>query len=157
MTVELTAIDVRSPDVTDRVHAKLMKESLRTIAQTHRLVTLGKHFKHNAETTPGGAYGYTKRGEIYTRRKLKRFGTDAPNVRTKKLMRAARNNSIVTATQHRSRLYIKGYFPLNDQRRKELEAITRDEVRQAQQLGVNTYQQLVSKPENRRLRKKRIS
>lgn len=157
MTVEVTSIDFKSPDLTDRTHAKLMKESLRTIAQNHRLVTMGKHFKNNAETAPGGPYGYTARGAIYTRRKLKRFGTDAPNVRTGKLMRATRNNSIVTATQHRSRLYIKGYFPLNDQRRKELEAITSQEVRDATLLGISTYQSLANKPENQRKRKKRIS
>lgn len=157
MSVELTSIEIRSPDVTDRMHAKLMRESMRTIAQNHRLVTMGKHFKHNSETAPGGGYGYTKRGEIYTRRKLKRFGTDAPNVRTRRLQRAVRNNSVVTATKDRSRLYIKGYFPLNDQRRKELEAITPQEVRDATQLGISTYQALANKPENRRKRSKRIT
>ena len=157
MSVELTSIEIRSPDVTDLMHGKLMNDSMRKIASNHRFVTMGKHFKHNAETAPGGGYGYTKRGEIYTRRKLKRFGTDEPNVRTRRLQRAARNNSVVTATQHRSRLYIKGYFPLNDQRRKELEAITPQEVRDATQLGISTYQALANKPENRRKRSKRIT
>jgi hypothetical protein len=64
---------------------------------------------------------------------------------------------MVTATQHRSRLYIKGYFPLNDQRRRELEAITSQEVRDATLLGISTYQALANKPENQRKRKKRIS
>lgn len=157
MSVELTAIDIRSPDVTDRTHARLMEESLRKIASNHRFVTLGKHFKKNAETAPGGAYGYVARSPKYVQTKLRRFGTDEPNVRTKRLQRAAKNNSRVTATQYRSRLYIKGYFPLNDQRRRELEAITPQEVRDATQLGVSTYQELVNRPENRRKRAKRIT
>ena len=157
MSVELTSIEVRSPDVTDRTHAKLMKESLRVVAQNHRLVTMGKHFKNNAETAVGGPYGYVARNPKYVSRKLAKFQTDAPNVRTGKLMRATRNNSVVTATQHRSRLYIKGYFPLTEQRRKELEAITRQEIAEAQQLAVSTYQGLAALPENQRKRKKRIT
>ena len=157
MSVELTSIDIRSPDVTDRTHAKLMEESLREIASNHRFVTLGKHFKHNAETAPGGAYGYVARNPKYVRSKLRKHGTDEPNVASRKLQRAAKNNSRVTATQYRSRLHIKGYFPLNDQRRKELEAITPQEVRDATQLGVSTYQELVNRPENRRKRSKRIT
>lgn len=156
MSVEMTHVEIRSPEVTDRTHAKLMRESLSAIAQHHRLVTMGKHFKKNAETAPDGPYGYVARNPRYESQKLKRFGTDAPNVRTKKLMRWTRNNSRVTATQHRSRLYIKAPFPLTEQRRKELESITRDEIRAAQQLATVTYQELVSKPENMRQRRKRV-
>lgn len=168
MSVELTSIEIRSPEVTDRTHAKLMALSMYAIAQNHRLVTMGKHFKNNAETAPGGPYGYAKRGEIYTRRKLKRFGTDAPNVRTGALMRATRNNSVISKTQYMSRLTIKAPSSwkakkagsrsgLNEQRRKELEAITRQENVEATELGNKTYQTLVNKPGNRRLRKKRVS
>jgi hypothetical protein len=164
MSVELTSIDFKSPDVTDRTHARLMKESLRVIAQNHRLVTMGKHFKKNAETAVGGPYGYVARNPRYVSRKLAKFNTDIPNVRTGRLMRATRNNSVVTATQHRSRLYIKGPsgdpknpFKFTEQRRKEMEAITPQEVAEAQQLGISTYQALVNKPENQRKRKKRIT
>lgn len=157
MTVELTSIDVRSLEVTDRTHTKLMYAALHKIASNHRFVTLGKHFKKNAETAPGGTYGYVARSAKYVQSKLRKFGTDEPNVRTKKLQRAAKNNSRVTATQHKSRLYIKGYFPLTEQRRRELEAVTPQEIRQATQLGVSTYQELVSNPANQRKRSKRIT
>jgi len=164
MTVELTEITVRSPQVTDRKHAQLMKESLYAVAKNHRLSTLGKHFQHNAETAVGGAYGYVARNPRYVSQKVKRFGTDIPNVRTGRLKRAVRNNSVVTATQHRSRLYIKGpvaagkyQFKFTEQRRKEIEAVSRGEVQDAQILATKTYQELANKPENQRKRAKRIT
>jgi hypothetical protein len=157
MSVELTSIEFKSPEVTDRTHARLMYQAMHKIASNHRLVTIGKHFKKNAETAVGGPYGYVARNPKYVSRKLAKFQTDVPNVRTGKLMRSVRNNSFVTATQSRSRLYIKGYFPLTDQRRKEITAITRAEIAEATQLGISTYQGLANKPENQRKRKKRIT
>ena len=168
MSVLLTAIDVSDDLVTDRKRGQILNEAMRRIAQRHRMVTMGDHFKKNAKTAPGGAYGYVARSSRYTERKLKRYGTDVPNVRTGALKRATRNNSIVTATQGKSTLTIKAPTSwkakgkdsrsgLNDQRRAELEAMTPEEVREAQSYGQAYVKAEFNKPENRRKRKRRVT
>jgi hypothetical protein len=162
MGVLLTSIEVTQVGVSQRKLGQILKEGMRRMAQNHRLVTMGKHFQKNAETTPGGAYGYVPRSARYLARKLARFGTDDPNVRTGRLKRSVRNNSMVTATQDRSRLTIKtpqqgdGRRPLTDQRRSELEAITPAEVKDAQKLGREYVTRESAKPANQLKRKSRL-
>lgn len=158
MTVPIAAIDITRGDVTDRQHTTLVRESLRYAANRHKNVTLGKHFKDIPETRPGGAYGYVERSAKYRETKLKKFGASAPLVLTGKLRRVVRNNSIVRATSTRgATLYIRGYFPLNAQRRKELEALSPADVQFAQEQAREFYRKESTKPANRRKRKRRIS
>lgn len=168
MSVLLTAIDVTDDLVTDRKRAQILERAMYRIAQNHRMVTMGDHFRKNAKTAPGGAYGYVARSSRYTERKLKRYGTDVPNVRTGALKRATRNNSLVTSTQDRSVLTIKAPTSwkakgsgarsgMNEQRRAELEAMTPEEVRQAQEYGQKYVKAEFEKPENRRKRKRRVT
>jgi len=140
MFPEIASLELRhAPELNKRQHAKAMREALKSAAVHHRDVTLGKHFKNVAETAPGGAYGYSKRSEKYTARKLKRFGHSRPNELTGRSKRFVRNNSSVTATQVRSRLRIRFPFPMNDQRRAEMEAITATEVAESQKLAGGVY------------------
>lgn len=157
MSVLLTSIEVTQTGVPARKLTVILRDGMRKMAQEHRLVTLGKHFKKNPETAPGGGYGYVPRSAKYLDRKLKRFGTDDPWVRTGKAKRSARNNSVVTATQYRSQLSIKMYFPLKDQARAELEAMTSQEVSEAQQLGRGYVATEMAKPENQLKRKSRLT
>lgn len=156
MSVELTEVTIKSDMVTDRTHAKIMYEAMHKVAMTHKRVTLGKHFKKVPETQPGGAYGYVKRGELYTRRKLAKYGHDTPNVRTGYLRNQVYSRSVVTATQHKSRVYIRAPFPLTEQRRRELEAITTAETGEAQKIATDTYAAMVADPKNQRTRRKRV-
>lgn len=168
MSVQLTSITVESSLVSKRKLGQILNEGMRRIAQNHRLVTMGDHFKKNDKTAPGGAYGYVARGVRYTEKKLKRYGTDVPNVRTGALMRSTRNNSIVTATQTRSTLTIKAPSSwsaktsgarsgMNDQRRAELEAVTTQEVLDAQAYGMKYIDAQIHDPKNALKRKSRIS
>jgi hypothetical protein len=138
--------------LTQRMHATLAREALRRAAHHHLYVRMGKHFREEPETAPGGAYGYTERSRRYNKSKKSKFGHTRPNDRTGKLKRQVRSNSTITATQHRSRLYLRGYFPLNDQRRKELEAISPAERSEITLQAHQFYVEAANKPENQRQR-----
>lgn len=167
MSVLLTSIEIKDDAVTDRTAAKILREGMRKIAHEHRMVTMGKHFQKNAETSPGGGYGYKPRSSKYVERKLRKYGTDIPNVRTGALMRHTKTGSYVTATQYKSTLHIKAppswsaktsgsRSGLNDDRRMELEAITPAEVKDSQELGAKYVREEFANPANRRSRKRRV-
>jgi hypothetical protein len=160
MAPEIAYIDFTPSELlTQRMHARLAREALRRAAHHHLYVRMGKHFREEPETAPGGGYGYEKRGERYEKQKLKRFGHRRPNDRTGKLKKQIRANSTITATQHRSRLLLRGYFPLTEQRRSELEAITPAERSEIQHQAHQFYLEEANKPENQRQRapKQRIT
>lgn len=157
MSVLLTAIEIQSAEVPRRKMGQILNDGMRAIAMRHRMVTLGKHFKKNAETAPGGGYGYVARGVKYMERKQRKYGTDDPNVMTGTLMRHTKNNSVVRATQYRSSVTIKAPHPLKDQQRKELEAVTGDEVADAQKFGQEHVSKAVSDPKNMLKRKRRVT
>lgn len=163
MAPAITTITLQQSDlVTGRMHAKLARESLRLAAHHHLYVRMGKHFREEPETAPGGEYGYAARSRRYNERKRRQFGHTRPNDRTGKLKRHIRSNSTITATQHRSRLMMRGYFELNvkgsknrgmnDDRRKELEAISPAERGEINAQAHQFYIDEVNKPENQRQR-----
>lgn len=156
MTIPIRHIVIEQAEVTDRVHAKLVREALRHAAGKHVQVTLGKHFQDIPETQPGGEYGYSRRSPKYNQAKLKKFGSRLPLVRTGKLRRYVRNNKKITATQHKATIYLRSYFPLTDQRRKELEAISKGDLQYLQKIAQEHYTAEAAKPENQRKRRKRI-
>lgn len=157
MSVLYTSIDLEMVEVPKRKQAQILREGMRRIAQNHRLVTLGKHFSKVPETQPGGAYGYVARNAKYVAKKLARFGTDDPNVRTGALKRSTRNNSVVTATQYRSQLLIKAPRAMKEQQRRELEAITPLEVLNAQGFGRTYVLKEFWNPKNRLKRKRKLT
>lgn len=157
MSVLLTAIEIQSDEVTSRRMGQILREGMRAIAMRHRMVTLGKHFKKNAETAPGGGYGYVARGVKYMERKQRKFGTDDPNVMTGTLMRHTKNNSVVRFTQYRSSVTIKAPHKINGQQRAELEAITGEEIADAQKFGQEFVRNAIAEPKNKRKRKRRVT
>lgn len=157
MTIKLTSIEVTEVQISKRVEAGCRRDAMRHIAMHHKRVTLGKHFKKVTETEPGGEYGYKARSSRYIKRKIRQGFGDISNVRTKRLQRYVYSNSVVTATQNRSRVYMKAPFPLNEQRRKELEVITPKEAKEASELGQNIYNQRIANPAVWSKRKRRVT
>jgi hypothetical protein len=136
-----------------------MRESLRFGVRNHVLTRMGDHFKNNPKTAPGGAYGYEKRSDRYEKRKLRKKGHNLPNVLSGKTRNEFGNNARagkgITATQDRARWTLRNYFPLNAQRRKELEAITEDERKEIAFDVRGFYVSFVLDPKNRRQRQRK--
>lgn len=143
---------------TKRGHARAMEAALRGAAHKHVDTRLGKHFKDVPETRPGGAYGYEKRSDRYEKSSRKRG--KPPLVKTGKLRNTIGNDTRarrgITATQYRARIVLKAYFPLVEQRRKELEAISDSERREIAQDVRDEYARQINLPENRRKQRRRI-
>lgn len=147
-------VQVEHVELTARDQARLLRDALRKTAENRRLVTLGDHFKVNAKTAPGGAYGYERRSPRYLERKQRRYGHQRPLELTGRLKRYVRNNSVVRATQYRSTLQIKSYFPLNAQRRKELEASSAADDQADALVGQQYFAR--EAPKRRRQRRRRV-
>lgn len=150
----ISLIQVEHVELTKRDEATLLREALRTAAQHRRLVTLGDHFKVNAKTAPGGVYGYERRSPKYLQRKQKRFGHQRPWEWSGRSKRYIRNNSPVRATQYRSTLQLRAPFPLNDKRRRELEASSPEDDRADARAGQEYFAR--EAPKKRRKRRGRI-
>lgn len=161
----ITYIEIENTGVPKRAHTRLVRESLGKVARNHLYKTMGDHFKVNAKTAPGGPYGYKQRSPEYVKFKQRTFGHNLPNVATGKLKRSIRNNSRITSTSTKTTIYLKGVnrskredrnFTASEQQWRELKAITPDEMRDAEQLAVDTYRKEAAKPENQSKRKRRI-
>lgn len=146
MAPELLGIIVESSDLTKRELAAAMREALRVTAQHHRRYTMGDHFKVNAKTAPGGAYGYTARSPGYVLRKLRQYGHNIPWYRTGRASRSIYSNSVVRATQFRATLEIKAPFPLRPQARRELEAMTDEERQDAREVARDSFYKQAADP-----------
>lgn len=133
MQLERTEVGVRE-------HNRIARASLHYVAQNHLAFNIPKHFEINPSTRPGGPYGYAKRSIGYIKRKKRMVGHEIPNVLTGGLRSSVLAGSRITATPAKSTLYIKADRPLNDQRRKELEAITPGELLLSTQLAHRVYQ-----------------
>lgn len=147
--------------VTERTHARMLKQVNREIGVLHRNRTLKKHFENNAETRPGGAYGYEARTKKYQIRKAKKQGHQKPLVFTGDMQRVVTGTSRVTATQHRWRVYARTgkrlTLQLGQQIKDELEAVAEAEISHYISLMGKRYAQLSNRPENRRKRRKKLS
>lgn len=149
----------QAENVTNRRHAQIMRESLRWGMVQHITKRLGDHFKQNSKTAPGGPYGFKERNTKYKKKAVKKFGPDAanPNVRTGKMKRYIRANALgrITATQHRARVRMSSYFPMNEDRRNEMEVIAPEEQVQIANDVRGEYVRLINDPSNRRLRRRK--
>lgn len=152
---EIAAIHFEGVEnVTKRKAAQGMREAFRRTAVYHVDHTLGDHFRKNAKTMPGGPYGFIPRPAKYNAEKLRRFGTDEPNVRTGRMRRFIRNNARITATQYRARIYLRNYFPMNDDRRREMEVIAPSERREMGPRAKQYFLEFVATNRRRRFRRK---
>ncbi len=147
----------QAENVTNRRHAQIMRESLRFAMVKHVNKRLWDHFGNNPKTAPGGAYGFQARNPRYIKSKIEKFGASAagPNLRTYRMRNFIRNNATVTATQHRSRARLKNYFPLTDERRREMEVIAPQERIEIANDVRGEYVKLINDPSNRRLRRRK--
>lgn len=149
----------QAENVTNRRHAQIMRESLRFGMVKHINKRMWDHFGKNPKTAPGGEYGFKQRNPKYVKSKVRKFGpqADGPNMRTGKMRRYIRSNAMgrITATQHRARVRMSSYFPMNDDRRKEMEVIGASERNLIAQDVRGEYVRLINDPTNRRLRRRK--
>ncbi len=153
--------EMTSDLVTARTHKKILREAYRRALMNHREKRLGKHYRENAETRPGGGYGYDPRNPEYVKRKQRVKGHRRPLVWSGRLQRFVRNNSRITATAKGGRLKT----PVIRKRRREfvsqyvreLEAITPAEQKEIINEIREFYLAAVQKPENRRQRRVRVT
>lgn len=149
---------VESHDLTPRNHSRVLMEVNRIVGERHRRKRLVKHFRRNHWTAPGGPYGYTPRSKSTLERK-RRKGVDPyrPNFESGRTMAEVVSSSTLTA---RSKYWLvrarNGSFPLNAARRRELEAISKDEVDADTKLMEKEYASKASQPQFRRKRRRRI-
>lgn len=157
VAVEIAYIEFQPSELlTQRMHAKLARESLRRAAHHHVQVRLGKHFQNVPETEPGGAYGYLPRTAKHQARKQKKFGHNLPNVFTGRERNQLRNQSRIAATQYRSTLYLKRTHTREPtaslQHKREILAISTPERIEIQRQVHEWYLEQANKPENHRKR-----
>lgn len=150
------SITLQSSLLTKRGHSRLMRDLLKEAMEEHRDKKLPRHFERNADTAPGGAYGYAARTAKYQRRKAKQVGHQIPLVLTGRLRQAIQSNVKITATQHRSRLTTRGYFPMKTQMRQEIEAISPFERSEMFGLLGLKYANYAKKPDYQEFRRQRM-
>ncbi len=137
MSVQL-AVSVTGEIYTKRGHAKAMKAANRAVMYRVKNQFLWIHFDNVPETYPGsGGYRFKQRTEKYKRWKERKVGHQKPNVLSGRLRDTVLSSSVITATQHGSKLKAKGYFPMTEERRRELEVISKKE----QRILTKTFQQ----------------
>jgi hypothetical protein len=94
-------LQIKRANLTSRMHAKLMREINRHVAEHQAEKRIPLHFQEEAYTR----YGARKRGTRYDEYKRKKFGHARPNFRTGNLFRGLRKK--ITATQYGSRLQLR--------------------------------------------------
>lgn len=149
MTVQL-AMNVEGSIYTKRGHSKAMKIVNRSVMYRVKNQFLWKHFENVPETYPGaGGYRFKRRTAKYLKWKKKQVGHTKPNVLTGRLKKTVISGSIITATQHQSRLRAKSYFPMKEWHRRELEVISNREQKFLAKKYKEDYIGLANKPQYR--------
>jgi hypothetical protein len=151
---------VEAYELRPRDHGRIVREMFRERGDYHMNKRVPRHFNRNRWTSPSGPYGYRARSQQTIRRKKKK-GVDAyrPNVMTGEMYGLVQSNGKVTATQNRWTWRSRGSAkrPLPDWQRRELEALAEDERREDINNYFRTYSREAMKPENRRLRRRKVS
>ncbi len=113
-------------ELSPRKHASLMRDLNREVLTNHSIKTLPKHFESNANTRPGGEYGYDTRSVKYTRTKRKKYGHAKPNVYTGKLRDAVLSKVRIEATQNKATMRTHGTpeHRLSSKQQREIEAVS---------------------------------
>ena len=138
--------------VTLRSHNRVMRLVMLGMITRHLEKDLPKHFERSPETAANGQYGYAPRSQKYLNRKLRVTGQNAPLVFSGRMRNTVLHQSRLTATKDRARLYVRNYFPMIEQRRKEVEAITPSETESLLAFGRREYLRLIKTDEFRRQR-----
>ncbi len=140
-----------------RPHAKIMREVMRETGNRHATQRIKRHFQRNKWTTPGGPYGYAKRTGRTLNRKRK-LGVDPfrPNYQTGKLYAAILASSQLTATQYKWTWKGRNNYPLKADRRRELQAISRDEITEDTTLMGRLYVQKARALSKTRIRRRKV-
>lgn len=149
-------IDVQTKLYTARGHAKVMRHVLRNRMEFWKSEMLPTHFQNNELTRPGGGYGYEARSAKYQIRKARKYGHQRPLVRTGRLEGVVRANSTITATQHKATFRAKGYFPMTQQMRREIEVVTPGQQRVLVSGAKDLYVRAAGEPEFQDLKRIRI-
>lgn len=168
-------LQVTRANLTARMHARLMREINRTIAQSHADRRIKWHFEERAYQL----YGARPRKAKYNKWKQKKFGHKRPNYRTGTLYRNLRKK--VTATQHGSRLVMRSrlnkFIPQDEfekmtpkQRAKvsakrnrrlakwqkdEISTVTKSEIREDRMTMARMYKKGAASPEYKRKRNRK--
>ena len=119
--------------ITPTRHRQLMNMLLRAAMEYHKRKTLGEHFQ------PGAArkYGYRPLTKGYAIRKTAKLHENIPMVYTGRLRDLVKDTSKVTATATKSTLSARGYFPMPDYLRGQVEAVTPEETKEmAETIGI---------------------
>ena len=168
-------VQIRKANLTSRMHAKLMREINRHVAQEHADKRIRQHFDERAYQK----YRARKRKENYDAWKQRKFGHKRPNYRTGTLYRNLRKK--VTATQYGARLVMRSrlvkFIPEDEfskmgpaQRAKvsakrnrrlakwqkdEIAVVTKMEIREDRLTMARMYKKGAGSPEYKRKRSKR--
>lgn len=168
-------LQITRANLTSRMHARLMREINRTIAQNHADRRIKQHFEERAYQL----YGARPRKTNYNKWKQKKFGHKRPNYRTGTLYRNLRKK--VTATQYGSRLVMRSrlnkFIPQDEfermtpkQRAKvsakqnrrlakwqkdEIAKVTKGEIREDRMTMARMYKKGAGSPEYKRKRNRK--
>lgn len=169
-------LQIERANLTARLHARLMRQINRAVAENHAEKRVPKHFEESAY----GRYGARKRGSKYDAYKKRRFGHNRPNYRTGTLYRSLRKK--VTATQYGSRLVMSArlnkfidpdeFAKMNPKARAKLSAkqnrrlaswqkreiavLTKAEISEDRLMMARMYKKAAKSPEYSRKRKRRV-
>jgi len=116
--------EIKRFELSQRDHARLMRDLNRETLQKHSIQVLPKHFESNPQTRPGGEYNYRARSVVYTKAKRKKYSHARPNVYSGELLKAIlANRKPVRATQYRATMTTRGTSEhrLADWQRREVE------------------------------------
>lgn len=139
--------------VTKRAHGQIMREVNRAVLERWRDRYLPRHFQGGASSR----YGYEPRTARYTARKRKKYGHSLPLVYTGRLRDEIKQRVKITATQHRGNLKSRGYFPMKQVLRSEIERVMLFENEELAQFARDLYVRLAKRPEYKRQRTRRSS
>ena len=109
--------------LTQRGHNQCMRDLHRESGHRHRMEVFPRHFDGGSKTQPGGEYGYEKRSKKWDEYKMAKRGEARPLFFSGRMQRTVIAESIVRATKDRWTLQGKNYFPMTEQRRKELQTV----------------------------------
>ncbi len=142
---------------TKRGHNKIAGLIMRQLGRRHRNRRMKKHFMNVPETSPGGGgYRYKTRSSVYRRRKQKAVGHNIPNIFTGELRQTVLGSSRITATRKRWTFTARSSFPLNADRRNELQAVSQREIRDDVITFRNLYSRAATRPTFQDLVRRRI-
>lgn len=110
--------------ITAAKHRALMNACLRWTMTEHKNRTIPKHFQLGANTR----YQYKPITAAYSIKKKKKVHHLIPMVLKGWLLAAIRATSKVTATHTKARMYARGYFPMKDDFRDQIERVRPDEI-----------------------------